>query len=130
MAAHVHAELMMALALNDELVIELRNRLDGRWEPALNPTWHPMMQYRIKPAGPVINLEIAGMTNDVLEVMESDLPNHNYDFATVDAIHEFAQLFARKLVKQCAAAADMGAESTKYVGDYIIESLGYENGSL
>ena len=129
MAAHVHAELMMALAMNDKLVIETRDYDSEEWSYIDYPTWHQASQYRIKPAGPVINLEIAGMTNDVLEVMKSDLLNQ-YDFATVDVVHEFAQKFARVLVQQCADAADHVTGANSLVGTYMIEALGYSKDSL
>jgi hypothetical protein len=33
--------------------------------------------------------------------------------------------FAELIVKECADAADMGADATEYVGDYVAEHMGF-----
>ena len=49
MARHKHADLMEALANDDELVIEYRKTEDDEWITTTHPAFYPQFQYRIKP---------------------------------------------------------------------------------
>jgi hypothetical protein len=40
---------------------------------------------------------------------------------TTEQLEKFAEL----IVKECADAADMGADATEYVGDYVAEHMGF-----
>jgi hypothetical protein len=129
MAAHIHAELMMAFAANSDLKIEFRENSECKWKLVESPAWLVNLQYRIKPSDVVINLEIVTAANGVLADMER-LRSLNYDFETVDAIHEFAHLFARVLVKKCADAVDNVTDKKSGVSSYMIEKMGYAKDSL
>lgn len=54
-------------------------------------------------------------------INENMLGGKRYELIGEDSINRFALL----ITLACADAADMGAESTPYVGDYVFESMDF-----